>query len=159
MTTIAMSSSKFDIESVGPIPATFRPNANKSIGLIWAMLGTEHELTELGRTLRDPLQALGRWAEDNFSRMQAARQEYDARRTSSGQLLGPDLDPNAARAGSRPPGHAAQPSLYELTDEISAPPFGKRPASSCARAGELVPVGWAQISGKRRPSRPNGERF
>lgn len=49
----------------------------------------EYELTELGRTLHEPLQALGRWAQDNFSRVQAARQEYDAERTSSGQPLRP----------------------------------------------------------------------
>ncbi len=47
----------------------------------------EYELTELGRTLQEPLHALGRWAEDNFSDVQKSREAYDARQTSSGQLL------------------------------------------------------------------------
>jgi DNA-binding HxlR family transcriptional regulator len=47
----------------------------------------EYELTELGRTLHEPLQALGRWAQENFSRVQAARDEYDEGRASSGRPL------------------------------------------------------------------------
>jgi DNA-binding HxlR family transcriptional regulator len=39
----------------------------------------EYELTDLGRTLRTPLQALGRWAEEHIAQVLAAREEYDAR--------------------------------------------------------------------------------
>ncbi|WP_052667544.1 winged helix-turn-helix transcriptional regulator [Nitriliruptor alkaliphilus] len=49
----------------------------------------EYELTELGRTLHEPLQALGRWAEDNFSSVLAAREEYDEQRIPSGRPLRP----------------------------------------------------------------------
>ncbi|MGP4048378.1 winged helix-turn-helix transcriptional regulator [Streptomyces sp. 2A115] len=40
----------------------------------------EYELTRLGRTLHMPLEALGRWAEENIEDVLAAREEYDARR-------------------------------------------------------------------------------
>ncbi|WP_188194180.1 winged helix-turn-helix transcriptional regulator [Nonomuraea sp. SYSU D8015] len=40
----------------------------------------EYELTELGRTLHEPLQALGRWAEKHIAEVLAARDAYDARR-------------------------------------------------------------------------------
>jgi DNA-binding HxlR family transcriptional regulator len=39
----------------------------------------EYELTELGRTLYAPLQALGLWAEEHFAEVLAARERYDAR--------------------------------------------------------------------------------
>jgi DNA-binding HxlR family transcriptional regulator len=39
----------------------------------------EYELTDLGRTLRTPLQALGQWAEEHIAEVLAAREEYDAR--------------------------------------------------------------------------------
>lgn len=39
----------------------------------------EYELTELGRTLHAPLQALGSWAEDHITEVLAARESYDAR--------------------------------------------------------------------------------
>jgi DNA-binding HxlR family transcriptional regulator len=40
----------------------------------------EYELTELGRTLQAPLQALGHWAEEHIAAVLAARESYDARR-------------------------------------------------------------------------------
>lgn len=40
----------------------------------------EYELTDLGRTLHVPLEALGRWAEAHVAEVLAAREEYDARR-------------------------------------------------------------------------------
>lgn len=46
----------------------------------------EYELTELGTTLREPLGALGRWAERHFDEVQAARDRYDARQEDA--LLG-----------------------------------------------------------------------
>lgn len=39
----------------------------------------EYELTELGRTLREPLAALGRWAEIHIAEVEEARAAYDAR--------------------------------------------------------------------------------
>jgi DNA-binding HxlR family transcriptional regulator len=39
----------------------------------------EYELTALGRTLRAPLRALGRWAEDHIEQVLAAREAYDSR--------------------------------------------------------------------------------
>ncbi|PWK81314.1 HxlR family transcriptional regulator [Lentzea atacamensis] len=46
--------------------------------------GVEYELTELGRTLHLPLQALGLWAEEHPAQVLAAREAYDSarRRTS-----------------------------------------------------------------------------
>lgn len=41
----------------------------------------EYELTDLGRTLRTPLQALGQWAQEHVAEVLAAREEYDARST------------------------------------------------------------------------------
>ncbi|MEQ0558460.1 helix-turn-helix domain-containing protein [Amycolatopsis sp. NEAU-NG30] len=38
----------------------------------------EYELTDLGRTLHVPLQALGRWAEEHAAEVLAAREAYDA---------------------------------------------------------------------------------
>lgn len=40
----------------------------------------EYELSALGETLREPLAALGRWAEQHFDEVQAARETYDRRR-------------------------------------------------------------------------------
>ncbi|MEJ1110740.1 MULTISPECIES: winged helix-turn-helix transcriptional regulator [unclassified Kribbella] len=39
----------------------------------------EYELTDLGRTLHVPLQALGHWAEQHIEQVLAARDTYDAR--------------------------------------------------------------------------------
>ncbi len=39
----------------------------------------EYQLTELGRTLRQPIQSLAKWAQDNRERIQQARNRYDAR--------------------------------------------------------------------------------
>ncbi|MGP3920622.1 helix-turn-helix transcriptional regulator [Nonomuraea sp. NBC_00507] len=39
----------------------------------------EYELTALGRTLHEPLQALGRWAEEHIKEVLAARETYDTR--------------------------------------------------------------------------------
>ena len=39
----------------------------------------EYELTALGHTLREPLAALGRWAEEHISEVMEARDTYDER--------------------------------------------------------------------------------
>jgi DNA-binding HxlR family transcriptional regulator len=39
----------------------------------------EYELTDLGRTLHAPLEALGRWAEAHIAEVLTAREAYDAR--------------------------------------------------------------------------------
>jgi DNA-binding HxlR family transcriptional regulator len=47
----------------------------------------EYELTPLGRTLSEPLGALGRWAEEYFDLVQEARDTFDAR--SDGESRAP----------------------------------------------------------------------
>lgn len=42
-------------------------------------LRVEYELTQLGRTLRKPIQSLAKWAQDNRERIQQSRNRYDAR--------------------------------------------------------------------------------
>jgi DNA-binding HxlR family transcriptional regulator len=37
----------------------------------------EYELTDLGRTLRKPIQALAKWAQENRERIQQSRNRYD----------------------------------------------------------------------------------
>lgn len=37
----------------------------------------EYELTDLGRTLRKPIQALAQWAQENRERIQQSRNRYD----------------------------------------------------------------------------------
>lgn len=44
----------------------------------------EYELTDLGRTLEGPLDALRRWAEHNVERVLGARDAYDRRSDSPG---------------------------------------------------------------------------
>jgi DNA-binding HxlR family transcriptional regulator len=39
----------------------------------------EYELTDLGQTLREPLTALGRWAEQHIERVLQAREDFDQR--------------------------------------------------------------------------------
>lgn len=39
----------------------------------------DYELTELGRTLRKPIQSLAKWAQENRERIQQSRNRYDAR--------------------------------------------------------------------------------
>ncbi|GAQ53266.1 winged helix-turn-helix transcriptional regulator [Streptomyces acidiscabies] len=39
----------------------------------------EYELTDLGRSLHAPLEALGRWAEEHITEVMTAREDYDAR--------------------------------------------------------------------------------
>src|ERR1700677_308908 len=39
----------------------------------------EYELTELGRTLRKPIQALAKWAQENRERIQQSRNRYDSK--------------------------------------------------------------------------------
>jgi DNA-binding HxlR family transcriptional regulator len=48
----------------------------------------EYELTELGRTLRVPIQALAHWARDNRRTIQDARDVYDAREARRRQTDG-----------------------------------------------------------------------
>lgn len=44
----------------------------------------EYALTPLGETLREPLTALGRWAESHIEEVQAARESYDDREALKG---------------------------------------------------------------------------
>lgn len=44
----------------------------------------EYELTPLGLTLREPLTALGRWAERHIEEVLVARDDYDQRSVASG---------------------------------------------------------------------------
>ena len=44
----------------------------------------DYELTDLGRTLGEPIAALERWARDHLGDVVAARQEYDRRQRSAG---------------------------------------------------------------------------
>ncbi len=39
----------------------------------------EYELTDLGRTLRKPIQALAKWAQENREQIQLSRNQFDAR--------------------------------------------------------------------------------
>jgi DNA-binding HxlR family transcriptional regulator len=39
----------------------------------------EYQLTELGRTLRKPIQSLAKWAQENRERIQQSRNRFDAR--------------------------------------------------------------------------------
>lgn len=49
----------------------------------------EYELTDLGRTLREPLTALGRWAEAYIEDVMRARESYDMRMTSTVEAESP----------------------------------------------------------------------
>jgi DNA-binding HxlR family transcriptional regulator len=42
-------------------------------------LRVEYGLTELGRTLRKPIQSLAKWAQENREGVQRARNQYDAK--------------------------------------------------------------------------------
>jgi DNA-binding HxlR family transcriptional regulator len=42
-------------------------------------LRVEYELTELGRTLRKPIQSLAKWAQENREGVQEARNRYDSK--------------------------------------------------------------------------------
>jgi DNA-binding HxlR family transcriptional regulator len=46
----------------------------------------EYELTPLGQTLREPLTALGRWAEANIEEVLRAREDFDQRIGPRGRL-------------------------------------------------------------------------
>ena len=37
----------------------------------------EYEMTVLGKSLIEPVVALGKWSQENFAQVEAARQEYD----------------------------------------------------------------------------------
>jgi DNA-binding HxlR family transcriptional regulator len=43
----------------------------------------EYQLTELGRTLRKPIQSLAKWAQENRERIQQSRNRYDARSSAA----------------------------------------------------------------------------
>ena len=45
---------------------------------------TLYELTDLGRSLDQPLAALAQWAEVNWKAVEVAREQWDARRQASG---------------------------------------------------------------------------
>src|SRR5271168_4250908 len=49
-------------------------------------LRVEYELTDLGRTLRKPIQSLAKWAQENRERIQQSRNRYDARSPASVKL-------------------------------------------------------------------------
>lgn len=48
-------------------------------------LRVEYELTDLGRTLRKPIQSLAKWAQENRERIQQSRNRYDARSPADAQ--------------------------------------------------------------------------
>jgi DNA-binding HxlR family transcriptional regulator len=43
----------------------------------------EYQLTELGCTLRKPIQSLAKWAQENRERIQQSRNRYDARSSAA----------------------------------------------------------------------------
>lgn len=43
----------------------------------------EYELTDLGRTLRRPIQSLAKWAQENREQIQQSRNRYDAKAKTS----------------------------------------------------------------------------
>ncbi|MFT9474203.1 winged helix-turn-helix transcriptional regulator [Streptomyces sp. Mo3] len=45
----------------------------------------EYRITDLGRSLESPLQAMLRWVVDHLDAVEAARSDYDERRTRSEQ--------------------------------------------------------------------------
>ncbi len=47
----------------------------------------DYALTDLGRTLRKPIQFLARWAQDNRAEIQQARNRYDAMSTAASKKL------------------------------------------------------------------------
>jgi DNA-binding HxlR family transcriptional regulator len=49
----------------------------------------DYELTDLGRSLLDPVKALGAWAFDNLEAIDAARTRFDARSTGAAETLQP----------------------------------------------------------------------
>jgi DNA-binding HxlR family transcriptional regulator len=48
-------------------------------------LRVEYKLTDLGRTLRKPIQSLAKWAQENRERIQQSRNRYDARSPADAQ--------------------------------------------------------------------------
>jgi DNA-binding HxlR family transcriptional regulator len=42
-------------------------------------LRVEYKLTDLGRTLRKPIQSLAKWAQENRERIQQSRNRYDSK--------------------------------------------------------------------------------
>lgn len=44
----------------------------------------EYDLTDLGRSLREPVEVLARWALDNHAAIDAARATFDARQSQAG---------------------------------------------------------------------------
>jgi DNA-binding HxlR family transcriptional regulator len=46
-------------------------------------LRVEYELTDLGRTLRQPIQALAKWAQENRVRIQQSQNRYDAKSSAA----------------------------------------------------------------------------
>ena len=67
----------------------------------------EYELTDLGRTLREPLTALGRWAEQHFDEVDAAlddaRERFGGGAVTRASVLGPRRDVNALPTNPRLP--------------------------------------------------------
>ena len=47
----------------------------------------EYALTPLGRSLSEPVVALGKWAQQNLSRIDHARQSYDSRHGDAGEKV------------------------------------------------------------------------
>jgi DNA-binding HxlR family transcriptional regulator len=45
----------------------------------------EYELTDLGRTLRKPIRALAKWAQENRERIQRSRNQFDTRSPAAAQ--------------------------------------------------------------------------
>lgn len=58
----------------------------------------DYELTTLGRSLQEPVIALGRWAVDNRARIEAARTAFDAAAAANQPAAPPSERPRPAQA-------------------------------------------------------------
>ena len=62
-----------ELERDGLVDRTYHPTIPPKV---------EYNLTEMGQSFREPVGALGYWALDNLSKIDAAREVYDAKATT-----------------------------------------------------------------------------
>jgi DNA-binding HxlR family transcriptional regulator len=60
----------------------------------------EYELTDLGRTLLEPITALAEWAQGNRTAIQAARAKYDAKQERAATDGAEEIRAKAMRKGA-----------------------------------------------------------